>query len=117
MDIIYKNERDRKLLNDHGALVRKFGKSMADAIINRQQQLFVSSNLFVFSKLPQTRCHSLTGDRDGELAADLIHPFRLVFAPDDNPLPETPDGGLDWTRVTTVKILRVEDYHGKRKKK
>lgn len=117
MDITYNNDRDRALFNDQGKLARGYGNRMADCIIRRQQQMSAAENLFVLSKLPQTGCHALHGDREGALAAYLVHPFRLVFAPDHEPLPKTPDGGLDWTRVTAVKILRVEDYHGKRKKK
>lgn len=58
------------------------------------------------------RCHELTGDRKGELAVDLRGPYRLVFEPADNPPPVKEDGGLDWRRVTAVRILEVEDYHG-----
>lgn len=117
MDIFYRNKRDQELLNDHGKLIREYGDRMANTIILRQQQIKAAGNLFEFSKLPQTRCHALHGDRQGEYAADLVHPARLIFQPDHDPLPETSDGGLDWTRVTVVKILRIEDYHGKRKKK
>lgn len=116
MDIRYRNKRDRELLNDHGKLVREYGNRMADRIILRQQQMAAGS-LYEFSRLPQTGGHALHGDRQGEYAAYLVHPDRIVFAPDHDPLPATPDGGLDWTRVTAVKILRIEDYHGKRKKK
>jgi hypothetical protein len=36
---------------------------------------------------------------------------RLIFAPAHEPVPRKPDGGLDWTQVTAVCILDVEDYH------
>jgi len=43
---------------------------------------------------------------------DLDHPYRLIFVPDHNPVPKREDGGLDWSRVTAVIILGVEDTHG-----
>jgi len=57
------------------------------------------------------RCHELTGNRAGELTLDLDGPYRLVFKPAHNPLPTKHDGGLDWTQVTAVIILGVEDTH------
>ena len=58
------------------------------------------------------RCHELTGDRAGQLALDLDHPYRLIFMPFHDPIPTKADGGLDWTAVTAVVIVGVEDYHG-----
>ena len=57
--------------------------------------------------------HPLTADRDGEWAAALSKNWRLVFEPADKPLPTLDDGGLDVRNVRRVRILRVEDYHGR----
>ena len=35
-----------------------------------------------------------------------------LFEPASNPLPRKKDGGLDWTKVTAVRILEIEDTHG-----
>jgi proteic killer suppression protein len=61
--------------------------------------------------LPQVRCHELKGDRKGTLAVDLEHPYRLVFEPANEPVPRKSDGGLDWTNITAIRVLAVEDYH------
>jgi len=31
--------------------------------------------------------------------------------PEHDPIPTLPDGGLDWNKVTRIKILGVEDTH------
>jgi hypothetical protein len=36
---------------------------------------------------------------------------RLLFIPDQNPMPRKEDGGLDWTQVIAVKIVGVRDTH------
>ncbi|NOY16048.1 MAG: killer suppression protein, partial [Gammaproteobacteria bacterium] len=54
----------------------------------------------------------LTGNRKGTLSLDLDGPYRLIIQPMNNPLPERPEGGLDWHRITAIKILGVEDTHG-----
>ncbi len=42
---------------------------------------------------------------------DLDHPYRLIFIPDHGPVPRHEDGGLDWSLVTAITILGVEDTH------
>lgn len=44
------------------------------------------------------RCHALRGDRIGEYAMDLVHPYRLVFRKKDDVL-------------EIVIISSIEDYH------
>jgi len=58
------------------------------------------------------RCHELTGKRKGTLSLDLDGPYRLIIQPLHNPLPERPEGGLDWNGITAIKILGIEDTHG-----
>jgi proteic killer suppression protein len=43
---------------------------------------------------------------------DVDHPYRLLFVPDHDPVPAKDDGGLDWTHVTAVRIIGIEDTHG-----
>lgn len=63
-------------------------------------------------KSKPSRCHELTqGRRSGQLSVDLDHPYRLIFVPNHNPVPEREEGGLDWSQVTAIKILSVEDTH------
>ena len=46
---------------------------------------------------PGWRFHALKGNRAGQFAVDLIHPWRLVF---------------EWEEGQAIRI-RKEDYHGK----
>lgn len=60
------------------------------------------------------RCHELTEGKRGkehQLSVDLEHPYRLIFVPDHDPVPFREEGGLDWSQVTAIKILGVEDTH------
>ncbi|MFP3929254.1 MAG: type II toxin-antitoxin system RelE/ParE family toxin [Desulfobacteraceae bacterium] len=117
MDLRFKNRRLEKRCNDFTKLVQKYGQNNAKWITRRLNQLSAMPNLAVARKLPQLRCHELEGDRKGQLAVDVRQPFRLVFEVDQDPVPKKEDGGLDWTKVEAIKIIAIEDYHGKRKKK
>ena len=46
-----------------------------------------------------------------QFALDISKNYRLIFEPNHKPLLKKKDGGLDLTRITSIKILQVEDYH------
>lgn len=75
-------------------------------------ELRAADTLADISTLPPARCHQLSGDRAGQFAVDVQHPFRLIFEPAHDPVARKDDGGIDLTRVTAVRILEVTDYHG-----
>jgi hypothetical protein len=58
------------------------------------------------------RCHALGADRQGQFAISLWGSYRLVFVPDQNPIPTLPDGGIDLGRITKISITEVVNYHG-----
>jgi proteic killer suppression protein len=93
------------------AMVRKWGPEMARKLRQRLAELRAADTLDDMRHVPSARCHGLTRDRKGQLAVDLVHPRRLLFVPDHDPLPVKPDGGLDWTAVKKILVLSVEDYH------
>ena len=51
------------------------------------------------------------GDRATQLSLDLDGPYRLILSPANNPIPRKEDGGLDWNKVTAVKVIEVTDTH------
>jgi len=63
--------------------------------------------------LPHARCHELSGRQKGQFTVDIEYPYRLVFKPDHDPVPLKSDGGIDLKQVTSIKILAVENTHGK----
>jgi len=111
MDILFKTSKLEKQSNNRTLLVRTYGKRRATLIRRRLDDLKAANNLQDITYLPQTRCHELKGNRKGQFSVDLDHPYRLVFCVANNPAPQRPDGGIDWTRVTAVSIIGVEDTH------
>lgn len=79
-----------------------------------QIRMAVLSNAQNLSQVPSTppdRRHMLSGDRAGQYAVDLVHPRRLIFEPNHDPIPRLPDGGVNLKEVTSITILEVVDYH------
>jgi plasmid maintenance system killer protein len=111
MIIMFKSKKLEKESNNFDFLQRRYGLERARLIRRRLDELQAAEILEDLRSLPQARCHELTGKQAEQLSVDLVYPYRLVFQPAHNPLPRKPDGGLDWARVTAVKILGVEDTH------
>ena len=113
MDVSFKNRKLVKRLNEGAQLERIHGTRQAKLIRRRMAVLRAAQCLSDFRPYTKPeRCHELDGSRTGQLAMDLDHPYRLIFSPDHDPVPTREDGGLDWSRVTAIRILGVEDYHG-----
>lgn len=112
MDIMFTSQKFARIVNDQRLLVREHGDRQARLLRRRLDELRDADNLEDLRSLPQARCHELIGNRAGQLSVDLVHPYRLIFMPASEPPPMKPDGGLDWSRVTAVLIIGVEDTHG-----
>jgi plasmid maintenance system killer protein len=114
MDITFATKSLTKQLNEEKEMVRKHGSLRARKLKIVLAQLRAAPNLGIFAPpmSPPHRCHELTGNRKGQLTVDLDHPYRLVFEPNHEPLPQRTEGGLDWRQVTAVNILEIEDTHG-----
>lgn len=100
----------RQECNETRRLQRVHGPQRAALIRRRLEQLAAVECLEHARTLPG-RLHELKGDRAGELALRLDGGWRLIFEPAEDPPPTKPDGGLDWSAVTAVRILEVVDYH------
>jgi plasmid maintenance system killer protein len=110
MDIIFLDRKFEKSCNSRKSLVKEYGDRQAERIGRRLDELRAAAVLEDIRSLPQARCHELRGDRSGQLSVDVVHPYRLIFRPSE-PVPRKPDGGIDWSRVTAIGIIGIEDTH------
>ena len=109
MEITFISRKMDKLCNSDKEMRAKLGGRSAKILQLRLTQMKAADTLEDLRKVPGARCHELTGDRNGQLAVDLVQPYRLIFQPD--PWPTKPDGGLDWQQVTQVIVVEIADYH------
>jgi proteic killer suppression protein len=111
MDVAFTTNKLAKLCNSEKKLRGEFGLRMAELIQQRLVELRAAEVLEDMRSLPGARCHELQADRAGQLAVDLVHPRRLIFQPDHEPIPTREDGGLDWNSVTAIVIVEIVNYH------
>ncbi|MEA5616378.1 killer suppression protein [Cronbergia sp. UHCC 0137] len=112
MDIVFQSDTFREECNNQRLLVKKHGADRAKRIRIRLDDLY-AANVLEDMRNCRGRCHELLYDRAGQLSLDLDHPYRLIFELADEPIPTKSDGGLDWGKVTAVRIIGVENTHGK----
>jgi len=113
MLISYKNQKLEKVLTNSKKLIKKYGPDQAKLIARRINEIKASDNLSILGALPQARLHELKQNRQGQLSVDVKQPYRLIFVPDYDDPPVKQDGGLDWDKIERIKILEIEDTHGK----
>lgn len=111
MDILFKTPKLQKECIDSKQMLKRHGPLRSKLLQKRLTELRAATVLEDMFRLPQARCHELRGDRKGQLAVDLDHPYRLIFEVANDPKPTKPDGGLDWTKASIIRILGIEDYH------
>ena len=110
MDIIFKSKKFEEECNQQALLHKRHGPQRGRLLRRRLDDLRAAVSLDQMRRLPG-RCHELKGDRAREISLDLDGPYGLIFEVANNPIPLKTDGGLDWTQVTSIKILAVEDTH------
>jgi plasmid maintenance system killer protein len=111
LKIGFKSGKLEKECNNFGALRKQQGEQRAKVIRKRLDALRAAVMLEDLRNTPG-RLHELAGDRKGQLSFDLDGPYRLIFTPSHNPVPLRPSGGMDWSQITAVTILGIEDTHG-----
>lgn len=111
MEVVFKSNKLRKKCNSLKEAQKKWGTRQGVLILRRLNEMMAAVNLRDL-KLVHPRCHDLKGSRGGQWSVDLVHPYRLLFEPANEPLPLLKDGGLDISQVTIVRILEVQDTHG-----
>ena len=84
---------------------------MARAIMTRLAVLREAQTLSMVPTVPPNRRHQLHGNRTGQYAVDLVHPHRLVFSPNHDPIPVKAAGEIDTEQVTAITVIEIVDYH------
>ena len=110
MEISFATKKLAKSCNSSTKLRGEYGDRMARLIQRRLMDLHAAETLETMRKLPG-RCHELAQNLKGHLALDLVHPDRIVFKPNHDPIPIKESGDLEWKLVTAIEVVGIGDYH------
>lgn len=112
MEIGFASRKLEKACNYEREGDRMWGTENARKVRQRLAELAAAETLAVVATIRPARLHALKGNRKGQYAVDVKHPFRLIFDLAHDPIPKRDDGGVDLERVTRIRVSSVEDYHG-----
>jgi proteic killer suppression protein len=110
MKIEFNNNKLKKYANDDRLAVKKLGKRQSELFKQRLDDLTAVETLEDVRRLPGNY-HELVKNRKGQWACDLVHPYRLIFTPLENPIPSNDDGQYIWIEIKGIEIIEIEDYH------
>jgi proteic killer suppression protein len=112
MDITFRTKKLEKLANDYRYCQKELGPMRAKLFNKRLQDLLVATTLEDVRKLPG-HYHELLEDRKGQWGCDLDQPYRLIFTPNEDPIPTNKEGQYMWIEIQSVDIVEITNYHGK----
>lgn len=112
MIISFQNKKLEKLLDNHSKLTREFGPLRSKLFLKRLVAL-VDAETLEDVRYEPGNFHELKGDRKGQWACDLDHPYRLIFEPHEDPIPTDDSGKYVWLEIKGVEIIEITNYHGK----
>lgn len=110
MDISFADNKLRNYANNSNQAIKKLGQRRAALYKQRLDDLYDASTLEDVRYLPG-KYHELKGNRKGQWACDLDHPYRLIFEPHENPIPINESGQYIWLEIKGVEIIEIVDYH------
>lgn len=96
--ITYKNRKIEKICTDAKVAEKTYGKKMAEKIQNRISEIEASITVEIMLQFHIGRCHSLSNNRKGQYAVDLINRYRLVFRKIGD-------------EIQIAEIIEIVDYH------
>ena len=98
LEISYRTNKLKKICTEYNHAQREYGVNMASLIHQRIAEIASADSIEQMVQFSIGRCHPLHGNRDGQFALDLQHPYRLIVTKDKN-------------RIICAKIEEITDYH------
>ena len=77
---------------------KNYGEKMDGKIQQRIDELTAADSVEMMIQYYVGRCHSLTGNRAGQYALDLVQPYRLIFTKIGN-------------EIQIAEVQEIVDYH------
>ncbi len=111
MIITFKQRKLQRVVNATRKLEAAYGSRMAKLIQRRLLVLAAADNLSQIPSGKPLRLHQLVDNRAGQFSVDLVHPYRLLFVPNHEPVPTLCDGGIDRAHITDITVIGILDTH------
>ena len=110
MDLTFADKKLKKCASDQRICQKEMRKQRSELYLRRIADLDAANTLEDVRYLPG-HYHELTQDKKGKWACDLDQPYRLVFKPHEDPIPEDENHKYIWAEILGVEIVEIVNYH------
>jgi proteic killer suppression protein len=110
MKIDFKNNFLKKCANNDSFRVTKMGNIRSTLFKRRLDELASAETLESVRYLPG-HYHELINTRKGQWSVDLDQPYRLIFEPQETPIPVDKNGVYIWNDIKSIYIIEIINYH------
>ena len=107
MELAFHSKELRTICESDSEASAKFGAALAELLKHRLADMRAGSSV---RDLLVGRPCIVEGTEGREMTVDLNDHWRLVFGANHPQNPVTKTNAVDWTRVSRIKILRIENY-------
>lgn len=108
MEIEFATLELQNLCETEKIMRKKFGNACAIKLKARIADIQAATYV---SELVCGKPHPLKYKRLGQFSISISGALRLIFECNNSPIPMTNDSAVDWNKVSSVKIISIEDYH------
>ena len=110
MNISFNNKKLQTYANDDSKGKKKLGPTQFKLYKRRLDQLATATTLEDL-RYASGKYHELREDRKGQWACSLDANYRLIFRPQDDPIPTDDDGKYIWIEILAIEVIEIVDYH------
>ncbi|MFA8449589.1 MAG: hypothetical protein ACEPOW_02720 [Bacteroidales bacterium] len=108
MEVLYKSKTLQNFLENGERLVGQFGLN-AFRIMQRLSELESSDTLDDFNSLPMSKCSISERAQELKFMILISENLRLIFETQKESLKKNAEGDIDWSRITSIRILGIRE--------
>lgn len=107
MELAFESRELREICESEAEASQHFGDAVAEMLRHRLADLDAAG-----SPEELVAGRPRVGEEAETMVVDLCDGHRIVFTPNHIKNPTQPAGGVDWPRVSRIRILRIERDNG-----
>lgn len=109
LEIAFHEKSHRQLCENEAIAERKLGTRVAGTLKRRLADLRAATNV---KDIVVGNLRLLGRGHQQQIALELGDGYCLTFCSNHKSPPLLASGEIDWTQVSRIKILRIENHHG-----
>jgi plasmid maintenance system killer protein len=108
LELAFDKKSLRQVCENEDRAKHDFGVKVAEKLKRRLADLRAAKTV---KDLVAGRPHELDDPHFGQIGVELCEGYRIVFCANHSSIPMLKPNRVDWSKVSRIKVLRVENCH------